>query len=600
MSRSHATPGGILVLLLMVVPGALASQGAPMEECETGVIEHIFIDNHSIFDTSDPDLDPRFRWAYSLANRLHVRTRPSVISRELLFEVGDCYDPVLIEESERLLRGYPFISRVDIYGVEQPGGGYHVVVDTEDEWSTQVGVRLDLSGQFKVEGLDVRERNLMGTGRELGFFYESFHATREYGVAYRSPQFLGSRWVLDAAAGRTRSGTLFRQELSYPFVGEIGRWSLRELIHHRDRHFDFVVPASDESPDLRVLVPITTQGMHLVGLHRFGRPGNLTTVGAGFSFLELSYTNAGAGGITVVEAGDYEGRTPATPELRAPVEERLEQLRNLRAVALLGKRNIQWQERQGLDSFRGRQDVRIGAEVELAVGRSLPGLRADNDLYATLDLYAAASPSPGFVVGRVRTDLRRDYDAEPDEFELKDMFSEGEILFYVQSTRLPDRTILFRLAGAAGWHVRTPYQITLGGERSLRGWSEEELPGGRRIVLTVEDRWYLGWPFPDVADMGTSLFLDVGRIWPGEAPYGIDSLWRASVGAGIRANFPAGGTNTFRIDAALPIGADGGIGRMQLLIGVGEYLGVSSPFSDPRFGRSRMPPITGTAMDRMP
>jgi hypothetical protein len=39
---------------------------------------------------------------------------------------------------------------------------------------------------------------------------------------------------------------------------------------------------------------------------------------------------------------------------------------------------------------------------------------------------------------------------------------------------------------------------------------------------------------------------------------------------------------------------------MQLLIGVGEYLGVSSPFSDPQFGRSRMPPITGTAMDRLP
>jgi hypothetical protein len=600
MSRSHVTAGAIVVLLLFLAPGTAAPQSAPPPECETGVIDHIFIDNHSIFDTSDPDLDPRFRWAYSLANRLHIRTRPSVIARELVFGVGDCYDPIRIEESARLLRSYRFLARVDIYGVQQPDGGYHVVVDTEDEWSTQVQAKVDLSGDIRLEGLDIRELNLLGTGREVGFFYESFDATLEYGLDFRSPQLLGSRWVLAAAAGRTRSGTLFEQELTYPFVGEIGRWSLREQFHHRDRYFDYVVPRTDGDPEIRVLVPISARGMHLIGLHRLGRPGNFTTLGAGFSFLDLSYSDLPDRGITMVVDGDYEGRTPALPELRTPVERALETLRNVRAVALVGKRHIRWQERQGLDSFRGRQDVRVGAEVELAVARSLPGLRTGNDLYATLDLYTAAGPPAAFFVGRVRTDLRRDYDAAPDEFELKDIFSEAEILLYTQSSRLPNRTLLLRAAGAAGWHVRTPYQITLGGERALRGWREEALPGGRRLVFTAEDRWYAGWPFPDVADVGTSFFIDVGRIWPGESPFGMDSLWRASLGAGIRANFPAGGTNTFRIDAAFPIGGDGGIGRMQLLIGVGEYLGVSSPFSDPQFGRSRLPPITGTAMDRLP
>jgi hypothetical protein len=234
------------------------------------------------------------------------------------------------------------------------------------------------------------------------------------------------------------------------------------------------------------------------------------------------------------------------------------------------------------------------------VARSLPALRADNDLYATLDVYAAAGPPVGFMAARIRADVRRDYDAGPDDFEMRDLFSEGEIWVYLRPRRMPDRTFVLRAAGAAGWHVRTPYQITLGGERSLRGWPEEALPGGRRLVFTAEDRWYAGWPFPDVADVGTSLFLDVGRIWPGEAPYGADSNWRASIGGGLRVNFPAGGTNTVRVDAAFPIGADGGLGRMQLLIGVGEYLGVTTPFSDPRFGRSRMPPLTGSAGTRAP
>jgi hypothetical protein len=597
MSRRHAALGH-LALPFLLVPAALWGQAEQPTGCPSGVIAHIFIDNHSIFDTSDPTLDPRFRWAYDLANRLHVRTRPEVIARELLFQAGDCFDPVLVEESARLLRSYRFIAKVDIYGIQQPGGDYHVIVDTEDEWSTQLEAKVDLSGRFKVEGLDVRERNLLGTGRELGVFYRSLEATQEYGAAYRAPQFLGSRWIVDLAVGRTRAGTLVEQEVVYPFVGEIGRWSFRELLHHRDRHFDYVLPATADTPERRILVPLTERGIHVVGYRRFGRPGNLTLLGGGFSVLELGYEDAPDRGITLVEAGEYDARVPAPPDLRAPAEERIEELRNIRAVALVGKRNITWQQRRGLDSFRGRQDVRVGAEVELAVGRSLPGLRADNDLYATLDVYAGAGPPSAFFAARVRTDARRDYDADPDEFELKDIFSEGEVLLYLRPRSLSGRTVLLRTAGAAGWHVRTPYQITLGGERSLRGWPDEGLPGGRRIVFTAEDRWYAGWPVPDVADVGTSLFLDVGRIWPGEAPYGGDSGWRASIGGGLRVNFPAGGTNTFRIDAAFPVGSDGGLGRMQLLIGVGEYLGVTAPFSDPRFGRSRMPPITATTLDR--
>jgi hypothetical protein len=596
MPRSQLTLAG-LVLGAALTPVSLAAQAAPGDGCRTGVIEHIFIDNHSIFDTSDPGLDPRFRWAYDLANRLHVRTRADVIARELLFEVGDCYDRLLIEESARLLRSYRFLARVDVYGIEQPDGAYHVVVDTEDEWSTQIQTRLDLSDGLRLEGLDIRERNLLGTGREVGVFYRSLDALEEYGVGFRSPQLLGSRWVLDAAAGRTRAGNLFHQELAHPFVGEIGRWSFRELLHHRDRLFDYVIPAALTGSEQRLLVPLSERGAHVVGLRRFGRPGNLTLVGAGFSFLQVAYDDDEDRGMTVIEGRDFDARQPAPPELRRPVEERMQELRSLRAIAVLGKRNISWQERAGLDSFRGRQDIRVGAEAELAIGRSLPGLGVDNDLYASLDIYAAAGPPAAFFAARVRTDVRRDYDARPDEFELKDIFSEGELLLYLRPDPLPNHTILFRAAGAAGWHVRTPFQITLGGERSLRGWPEHALPGGRRVVLTAENRWYAGWPFPDVADVGTSLFIDVGRIWPGQAPYGIDSHWQASLGTGIRVNFPAGGTNTFRIDAAVPIGTENGFGRMKLLIGVGEYLGITSPFSDPQFGRSRMPPITGTAAD---
>ena len=585
-------------LSMAVVAFALAAAPAAGQEepCEYGVIERIFVDNHSIFDTSDPDLDPRFRWAYRAANKLHVRTKESVIRRELLFEVGDCFDPVLVQESERMLRGYHFISRTDIYGIQQPGGGYHVVVDTEDEWSTQFEVRFDLSGDFELEGIEARERNFLGYGRQIGFFYQSREAAHSYGVRYSTPQLLGTRWDMDLSAGRSRAGTLLDQQITYPFVGEMGKWAFRQLFSRRDRLFDYVLPRTGDGPDRRILVPVREKAFHVASVWRAGRLGNLTVFGGGLSFQELSYPGRPATAITLVEGGAYDERVPAPEDLRLPAAARMEHLRNIRAVVLLGKRNIVWRQRRGLDSFRGEEDVRLGAEVEMAFARSLPGLESDDDLYGTIDVYAAAGPPELFFATRLRADARRDYDGLPDQFEMKDVFSEGEVLLYLSPSFLPDHTLLLRGAGAGGWHVQTPFQLTLGGERSLRGYAEEAFPGGRRLVLTAEDRWFWGWPFPDVVDLGSSVFADVGRIWPGEAPYGQDSGWRAAVGLGLRANFPAGGTNTLRIDAAFPIGPDGGLGKLQLLIGVGEYLGIGGDHTDPQFDRSRMPPITGTLL----
>ena len=39
----------------------------------------MFIDSHSVFDLSDPDMESRFAWAFRLANRIHVRTDEDVI-----------------------------------------------------------------------------------------------------------------------------------------------------------------------------------------------------------------------------------------------------------------------------------------------------------------------------------------------------------------------------------------------------------------------------------------------------------------------------------------------------------------------------------------
>ena len=77
----------------------------------------------------------------------------------------------------------------------------------------------------------------------------------------------------------------------------------------------------------------------------------------------------------------------------------------------------------------------------------------------------------------------------------------------------PGRAIaysLFRASATGGWSVETPFQLTLGGRGILRGYREEDYPGARRIVMTLEDRIYLPSPAPGLFDVGLAFFVDVG------------------------------------------------------------------------------------------
>lgn len=588
-----------LALLLLVGTGA-GAQEPPVETdtvaparpipatspaCKTGPISYIFVDNHSIFDTSDPSLSPRFAWAYHAANKLHRRTRRSVIRRELLFHQGDCYDPALLDETARLLRGYNFISRADVYGIRQPDGSYHVIVDTQDEWSTTVDLRVAFSQGVDFQGARFREANLLGMGQELGASYIDHDVTREYGLTYSTPQLLGTRWDFRLAASHDRAGNAYDQALEYPFLSEAGRWAFRQSFSRRDRFFDYI---SDGRALDHVLLPVRDKSFDMALVTRIGRPGNLTLFGGGLAMEDRSYP----GGALLTPHGRFEDGVPVDSAGAAELGRQMQALNNVRLVLLLGQRNISWVQRRGLDALRGVQDVKLGVETSVALARSMPTLGDDDDLAATLTLYSAFEAGDLLVAGRFRGEGRRDFDAPAGTRELADLYGAGEILAYLRPTPLPRQTFVLRGAAAGGWFTTTPFQLTLGGDDGLRGYRPERFPGGRRLVFSGEDRIYFGWPFRDVLDLGGTLFADVGRIWPGDVPFGKDSGWQATVGAGLRGSFPAGGRTTYRIDVAFPVGA-ASVRDARLIVSVGELLGLSTPFDLRQIDRSRTGGLSG-------
>jgi hypothetical protein len=587
-----------IVALLLLLPAPLLAQAVPAgqpsvpastDACAAGVISYVFIDNKSIFDTTDPTLDPRFRRVYDAANALHIRTRDWVIRRELLFGPGSCFDPFILDETERLLRGYAFLSRVDIFAVPQPDGTVHIIVNTHDEWSTRVDVRVRTADGFGVDGVRLAEENLLGTGQSLGLFYFEHEATRDYGVSYFTPQFFGTRWDLRSELGRTRAGTTFAQEVAYPFVGEVSRWAMRQGFRREDRFFDYAVPDAAGLRAAHLLLPVREQAFDMAVVRRIGMRGNMALIGGALTYEELGYPGA----VEVAPDGDLDRRSPAPDSLILPLMPQRTELSSIRAFALLGHRNVWWVRRQGLDSMRGQEDVRLGAEAVLALGRSLPSLEKDDDLYTMFAMYTAFNVGEGLMMLRGRSDARRNLTATADSPEWQDVYLDAELLGYLQTPGLPRQTLMFRASLAGAWNTQTPFQLGLGGVHGLRGYDRERYPGGRRFVLTLEDRFFIGWPLPALLDVGGTVFSDVGRVWAGDAPFGADSGWRTSVGVGLRGSFPAGSRSIYRVDFAWPLDQGTCLRDFRVTMSIGEMRGLNPRESDRYMTRSRTQTVGG-------
>lgn len=127
----------------------------------------------------------------------------------------------------------------------------------------------------------------------------------------------------------------------------------------------------------------------------------------------------------------------------------------------------------------------------------------------------------------------------------------------------------------------------------MRGYRREAFPGGRRFVATVEDRIYFGWPFRDLADVGGTLFVDAGRVWRGDAPFGDDSTWQAAAGFGLRVSFPAGGRSIGRLDFAWPLEKGTGLGDVRIMLSLDEIIGLSANARDVQFLRSQRETVAG-------
>ena len=551
--------------------------------CPDGVISQIFVDNNSVFVVGDPDLDPRFNWAYRLANRLHVRTGESVIRRELLFREGDCYRPEQLEDSERILRSAPFIADADVFALRQSDGTHHVVVETRDEWSTRLEPQLE-SGGAALTGLELREENLFGRGQRVAAFIKEYQGERIYGAAFGTRQLLGTQLDAELSVARTPVGVSLQQRLAWPFRGEGGRIAVRQQFERLERNFEYFVPDGGGGLERRFF-PEERTTFDVGAVYRLGRRGNLTMLGLAVAGEFIAYP------VDTLMRDDPDDRPAGALPARGVVEG-LDSASNVRLVGLVGQRNVFFDRRRALDAVRGAEDVRLGLELELGVGRSLAAFSDDDDWAVDFGLFAAGTLGPVLAGARLVVEGKRDVGADGGNTDWHDVFGQLDAWGYWRPSDESRHTFVAAARMAGGWQTTVPFQLTLGYRAGLRGYERHAAAGERRVVGTLEHRAYLGWPYPRLFDLGSALFVDAGRTWAGGDPFGDDTALRVAVGGGLRIAFPPGSRQTYRLDIAFPVAPSFRPSGFQVSFGIGQAVGRGAVNDDSQLLRSSRRPLS--------
>ncbi|MCM1300350.1 MAG: hypothetical protein NC250_05540 [Alistipes senegalensis] len=210
------------------------------------IIGEIRIERKQPFDTKG-------NWLERTGNKLHSLTHESIIRRDLLFSVGQRFDPELVVRTQQLLLSRPYIADTEITVEPDPHDAARVdiVLQVRDSWSISIDAALYSEKRLM---LGLTDGNIFGTGTRLKVETNLKYNTFDYGgniVEYEMPNLLGSFFTFDVRGGRNFfENTLrvsLRKEFLKPTDYEVGATytEMRSKKYFLDRDSSLLVKVRD-------------------------------------------------------------------------------------------------------------------------------------------------------------------------------------------------------------------------------------------------------------------------------------------------------------------------------------------------------------------
>ncbi len=507
------------------------------------VIGEVRVVAQDLFDPEKPGENSRL---FRLANTVHRSTRPGVIERQLLFRPGDVFSPELIAESARLLRQNDYLYDVDIKPVLREDGKVDVEVKTRDVWTLEGGASFSRSGGANNTSLWVEDTNVLGTGKEISVARIGTVDRTSNLIRLRDPNLLGSRVLLTLSYADNSDGGRERFELERPFYSLTSRWAAGVRAFRDDR-----------------LEQLFTAGKAIVGFehrHEFAEAyGGLSRglVDGAARRLRFGFTYSAD---TFTVSSRYPKDRLAVPQDRAL------------AYPWISLESVQdrFVVERDLDRIERSEDVNLGRHFQLLLGLSSPAFGGDGERWI---LQTAASagwrPTPRqIVLAQLGGSTRW------AEGEAENLVAGGRVRWYARDF---GKHLFYAALGADLAHrLDGEDQLLLGGDSGLRGYPLRYQAGDRRVLLTLEQRFFSDRELFHLAHAGAAVFFDAGQAWFVNQPVhgDQDPLFASQerrilkdIGLGLRlgsSRSSRGGV--LHLDVAFPLDGRNNVERVQWLV----------------------------------
>ena len=538
MLRLATRPSLSIAVLLLGLPSA----GGAQQDVATLTCKGEIVSRVDIQPSPPPFAGAAKKWqaAARSVGLHHATTSPDVVSAYLSLRPGRACTEFRRAESERVLRAQPFLSDATVRVKQDTGGTVSVLVSTTDEVPILVNARFR---GVVPESFSLGNENLGGQALRLEARIERGRAYQTaFGGRLQKDALFGHSFRLSMMADRFQIGQRVGVEMEHPFFTDLQRVSWHAGFVTGDNYLQFERPArdplalrmNDRSWDASTL-------LRIFGTHTVGMLGGAVT---GRQF------DPAAAGIVIDDTG-FRADTGVT--LRG----RYLPFHVGRAGVLGGIRRVSFQTVSGFDALVGSQDVMSGVAVGLFAARGMSNT-GDDDVFLSSALYAGASSRNALLATLAQVEGRRDPAGGP----WNSIVGSARAALYWGSA--PGVVLVLSDEFSGGARSRLPLQVTFGDRESgLQGYHNSGLAGARRNVGSAEVRWSAA-SLVRRADLGFAAFSEVGTLWAGDAPYGVNAT-RASVGVSLLAAYPSHAKRLYRADLAFPLTRSGeGKGRIEV------------------------------------
>lgn len=527
------------------VLGALPDVAGAPEIPPGSVVGEVRVVTKPIFDPDKPGEDKKI---FHFANRLHRTTRPGVIESQLLVQPGDVFSPELIAESARLLRANDYLYDVDIRPILREDGKVDVEVTTRDVWTLEGSASFSRSGGENNTSFSIEDTNLFGTGKELSIARIGTVDRISNLVRLRDPNVLGSRVQLLASYADNSDGGRVRFELEQPFYSLASRWAAGVRLFRDERlerifKLGKVASGFEHNNDVLEIYGGLSKGLV---------DGETRRWEMGFTWSQEDFERSEKYPKEVLPLP--EDRTLAYPWV---------------SYEYIQDRHI---VEHDLNRIQRSEDVNLGRQFRVLLGFSSPSFGADADRMIFQSAFSAGwRPGAGqLVLAQLGGSTRYgDGDAE-------NLVAGGRVRYYLRNF---GQQIFYASLGAdLARRLDGEEQLLLGGDSGLRGYPLRYQLGDRRVLLTLEQRFFSDVELFKLVHVGGAVFFDAGQAWF------VDSLSRRDsklnlqdrrvlkdIGLGLRLGSSRSSRGAvLHLDIAYPLDRRGDIDSLQWLVSTSE------------------------------